>query len=167
MSKKLIIFDMDGTLVNSSVTIANAINFVRKNLGFEAMDQEKILKMVNDHTLNPAQTFYHAKSFDKDHERWFSEYYSKNHGKELVLYSGIKDLIVNLKEIVLDPQGETILHSLNEMGYDEIKKVRQGKIFFVEIDESDEEKGRQKLEEIAHKVLSNPVIETYVIEIEK
>jgi phosphoglycolate phosphatase len=98
MSKKLIIFDMDGTLVNSSVTIANAINFVRKNLGFEAMDQEKILKMVNDHTLNPAQTFYHAKSFDKDHERWFSEYYSKNHGKELVLYSGIKELIVNLKE---------------------------------------------------------------------
>ena len=89
---------MDGTLVNSSVTIANAINFVRKNLGFEAMDQEKILKMVNDHTLNPAQTFYHAKSFDKDHERWFSEYYSKNHGKELVLYSGIKELIVNLKE---------------------------------------------------------------------
>ncbi len=76
-------------------------------------------------------------------------------------------IIVNLKEIVLDPQGETILHSLNEMGYDEIKKVRQGKIFFIEIDESDEEKGRKKLEEIAHKVLSNPVIETYTIEIEK
>jgi len=98
MSKKLIIFDMDGTLVNSSITIANAINFVRQNLGFEPMNQEKILKMVNDHTLNPAQTFYHAKSFDKDHERWFSEYYSKNHGKELVLYSGIKELLKNLKE---------------------------------------------------------------------
>ena len=76
-------------------------------------------------------------------------------------------IIVNLKEIVLDPQGETILHSLNEMGYDEINKVRQGKIFSVEIDEQDEAKARKTLEEIAHKVLSNPVIENYKIEIEK
>ncbi len=76
-------------------------------------------------------------------------------------------IIVNLKEIVLDPQGETILHSLNEMGYSEIKKVRQGKIFFIEIDESDEKKAKEKLEEIAHKVLSNPVIENYTVEIEK
>ena len=35
MQEQLIIFDMDGTLVNSSLTIANAINYVRKNLGFE------------------------------------------------------------------------------------------------------------------------------------
>ncbi len=98
MSQKLIIFDMDGTLVNSSITIANAINYVRKNLGFEAMEQEKILRMVNDHTLNPAKTFYHANAFDVDHERWFSEYYSKNHEKELVLYSGINELLKKLKE---------------------------------------------------------------------
>ena len=87
--KELIIFDMDGTLVNSSLTIANAINYVRKNLGFEPMMQEHILRLVNDHTINPAQTFYHAKAFDEDHERWFSEYYTKNHENELVLYEGI------------------------------------------------------------------------------
>ena len=98
MKRKLIIFDMDGTLVNSSLTIANAINYVRKNLGFEPMEQESILKMVNDHTLNPAKTFYHAKAFDADHERWFSEYYTKNHEKELVLYDGIKELLKELKE---------------------------------------------------------------------
>ncbi|HSR74566.1 MAG TPA: HAD family hydrolase [Sulfurovum sp.] len=98
MDKKLIIFDMDGTLVNSSITIANAINYVRKNLGFEPMEQEHILRLVNDHTINPAQTFYHAKSFDRDHERWFSEYYTKNHANELVLYTGIKELLETLKE---------------------------------------------------------------------
>ncbi len=97
MSQKLIIFDMDGTLVNSSLTIANAINYVRQNLGFEAMEQEKILRMVNDHTLNPAKTFYHAEAFDADHERWFSEYYTKNHENELVLYEGIKELLESLK----------------------------------------------------------------------
>ena len=98
MSKKLIIFDMDGTLVNSSLTIANAINYVRKNLGFEAMDQTEILRMVNDHTLNPAKTFYHAEQFDADHERWFSEYYTKNHENELVLYDGIKEMLEMLKD---------------------------------------------------------------------
>ena len=96
--KKLIIFDMDGTLVNSSITIANAINYVRKNLGFEPMDEEHILRLVNDHTINPAQTFYHAKAFDKDHEKWFAEYYTKNHESELVLYKGIKELLIALKE---------------------------------------------------------------------
>jgi len=98
MSKKLIIFDMDGTLVNSSLTIANAINYVRGNLGFEAMEQEDILRRVNDHTINPAQHFYHAKAFDADHERWFSEYYTKNHESELVLYDGIKELLHMLKD---------------------------------------------------------------------
>ncbi len=97
MSQKLIIFDMDGTLVNSSLTIANAINYVRKNLGFEPMEQESILRMVNDHTLNPAKTFYHAEAFDSDHERWFTEYYTKNHEHELVLYDGVKELLESLK----------------------------------------------------------------------
>ncbi len=97
MKQKLIIFDMDGTLVNSSLTIANAINYVRKNLGFDPMEQDKILRMVNDHTLNPAKTFYHAEAFDADHERWFSEYYTKNHESELVLYDGIKEMLDRLK----------------------------------------------------------------------
>jgi phosphoglycolate phosphatase len=88
---------MDGTLVNSSLTIANAINYVRKNLGLEAMEAQKILRMVNDHTLNPAKAFYHTEAFDADHERWFSEYYSKNHEKELVLYEGVKTLLDSLK----------------------------------------------------------------------
>ena len=98
MQKKLIIFDMDGTLVNSSLTIANAINYVRQNLGFDAMEQEYILRLVNDHTINPAQKFYHAQSFDADHEKWFSEYYTKNHESELVLYEGIKEMLESLKE---------------------------------------------------------------------
>lgn len=97
MSQKLIIFDMDGTLVNSSLTIANAINHVRKNLGFEPMSQEYILKRINDHTLNPAQTFYHTRQFETHHEQWFSEYYTKNHEDELVLYDGIKELLETLK----------------------------------------------------------------------
>ncbi len=98
MQKELIIFDMDGTLVNSSLTIANAINYVRQNLGFEAMEQAYILRHVNEPDINPAQFFYHTKAFDADHERWFSDYYTKNHESELVLYDGIKELLHSLKE---------------------------------------------------------------------
>ncbi len=74
-------------------------------------------------------------------------------------------ITVKLKDIVLDPQGNTILHSLKEMGYEEIIKVRQGKVFFVELEESDKARAENLLKEIAHKVLSNPVIETYEVEI--
>lgn len=96
--KKLIIFDMDGTLVNSSITIANAINYVRRNLGFEPMEQGHILRLVNDHTVNPAEIFYESDSFEPKHEKWFTEYYTKNHENELVLYDGIKDLLSSLKD---------------------------------------------------------------------
>ena len=97
MSVALVIFDMDGTLVNSSITIANAINYVRKQLGFEPMSVEKILKNVNNPALNPASFFYHTSTFDKDHERWFSEYYTKHHEEELVLYDGVEVLLKRLK----------------------------------------------------------------------
>ena len=98
MDKKLIIFDMDGTLVNSSITIANAINYVRHNIGLEAMEQDHILRLVNDHTIDPAQTFYQAQAFDENHERWFSEYYTNNHANELVLYEGIREMLESLKD---------------------------------------------------------------------
>lgn len=124
MKKKCIIFDMDGTLVNSSITIANAINYVRENLGFVPMVPEDILRMVNDHTINPAQTFYHAKAFDADHERWFSEYYSKNHERELVLYDGIKALLVSLRErgyrlaVATNAYRQSTIESLTHLGID-------------------------------------------------
>lgn len=125
MQEKLIIFDMDGTLVNSSLTIANAINYVRRNLGFEPMEQEYILRRVNDHTINPAKTFYHARAFEARHEQWFSEYYTENHAKELVLYDGIKELLESLKEkgaflaVATNAYRISTLESLTYLGVDE------------------------------------------------
>lgn len=122
MQERLIIFDMDGTLVNSSLTIANAINYVRQNLGFAPMEQDYILRRVNDHTINPAQVFYHAKAFDAKHEQWFSEYYTRNHDKELVLYEGIIELLDTLKSkgavlaVATNAYRKSTLESLTHLG---------------------------------------------------
>jgi phosphoglycolate phosphatase len=95
--KKLIIFDMDGTLVDSSQTIANAINHVRNHIGLPPMESQKIIEKINDHHLNPAQYFYETDQFKGEHETWFSEYYTQHHQRELILYSDIKEMLEELK----------------------------------------------------------------------
>ncbi len=71
---------------------------------------------------------------------------------------------VFLKPGVLDPQGETIKRALHTLGYEAIRDVRQGKVFYIEIEGEDAER---TIEEVAKRVLSNPVIEDYRWEIEK
>ncbi|WP_418185551.1 HAD family hydrolase [Aliarcobacter vitoriensis] len=94
---KLIIFDMDGTLLDSGYSIANTVNYVRENLGFEPMHKNYILENVNDPNINSAEFFYGTKEFTKHQEELFKDYYNKNCLTDLVLYDGIKNLLDNLK----------------------------------------------------------------------
>ena len=69
---------------------------------------------------------------------------------------------VSLKNGVLDPQGKAIAHGLNSIGFDEVEDARQGKIIEVELNEQVDEK---RVAEMCDKLLANPVIEDYQIEI--
>ena len=72
-------------------------------------------------------------------------------------------VIVTLKSGVLDPQGKAIQQTLNGMGFANVKDVRQGKYFDIDIDQSDEQKAKQSAEEICKKLLANQVIEDFKI----
>ena len=72
-------------------------------------------------------------------------------------------VIVTLKSGVLDPQGKAIQQTLNGMGFVNVKDVRQGKYFDIDIDENDEQKAKLSAEEICKKLLANQVIEDFKI----
>tara|TARA_Y100000992_G_scaffold48330_1_gene28185 strand:- start:504 stop:746 length:243 start_codon:yes stop_codon:yes gene_type:complete len=71
--------------------------------------------------------------------------------------------IVTLKKDVLDPQGKVVHQALNGMGFNNVKEVRQGKYFEIEIDEKDKKKAEEKAEDMCKKLLANLVIEDYKI----
>ena len=73
---------------------------------------------------------------------------------------------VTLKKSVFDPQGKTIHDALLSLGYAGVTDVRQGKFFEVELDGLPVDQARATAEEIARKVLSNPVIESFRVEVE-
>ena len=72
-------------------------------------------------------------------------------------------VIVTLKEGVLDPQGKAIQQTLTGMSFSDVKQVRQGKYFDIEVNIEDEKKAKAKIEEMCKKLLANLVIEDYKI----
>lgn len=94
---KYIIFDMDGTLIDSSLIVTNSINFVRSKLGLKPLLKKVIIEAVNDPFLDKPKFFYNHNEYTKEQIDWFREYYTKNHQKEVVVYTGIKELLDEIK----------------------------------------------------------------------
>jgi phosphoribosylformylglycinamidine synthase subunit PurS len=74
---------------------------------------------------------------------------------------------VKFKPGVLDPQGETIKNSLGNLGFSGIKSVNTGKLFWVKLETDSPQKAKDIAGELADKLLANPVIETFTVEIAK
>ncbi len=95
----LAIFDMDGTLIDSSVVLTNAINYVRGKLGLKPLDSKTVLEQINNPSCNLAQFFYGIDKIEPIHEKWFQEYYSAMHDREIVLFDGIEQMLKELKSL--------------------------------------------------------------------
>ena len=70
---------------------------------------------------------------------------------------------VTLKKDVLDPQGKVVQQTLHSMGMKTLKGLRQGKYFEIEINENNEKKAEEKINEMCKKLLVNLIIEDYNI----
>ena len=74
-------------------------------------------------------------------------------------------VFVTLKPSVFDPQGHTITEALHQMGYGGVDDVRQGKYFELDLPGRTADEARSLASEVAHKLLANPVIESYRVEV--
>ena len=74
---------------------------------------------------------------------------------------------VTLKKDVLDPQGKVILQTLNGMGMENLKNLRQGKYIELELEEENEENAIKQIDDACKKLLVNLIIENYKIDILK
>jgi len=70
---------------------------------------------------------------------------------------------VTLKKDVLDPQGKVVLNTLKNIGMENLKNIRQGKYFEIDIDEENKETAEEKVEKMCKKLLVNLIIEDYKI----
>ena len=73
---------------------------------------------------------------------------------------------VSLKKSVLDPQGKTIQGALKKIGYKGLEDVRQGKYFELDLATTERAQAERLAADVADKVLANPVIESYRIEVD-
>ena len=75
-------------------------------------------------------------------------------------------VFVTLKPSVFDPQGQTITEALHSLGYTTVADVRRGKFFELNVNDASADQAKQLASEVADKVLANPVIESYRIEVD-
>ncbi len=75
------------------------------------------------------------------------------------------EVVVSLKAVVNDPQGLTVRAGLRQLGFAEVSEVRVGKHISLEVDGESEQSVRQRVAEMCEKLLRNPVIEDYRIEL--
>jgi len=68
-----------------------------------------------------------------------------------------------LKEGVLDPQGKAVESALDNLGFTGIKKIKQGKLFDIDLDTDNKEEAEKLTKEICKVLLANMVIEDYTI----
>lgn len=73
---------------------------------------------------------------------------------------------IKLKESILDPQGQAVIHALHNLEHSEVADVRVGKYVEVRVKESDRARAESQVRTYCEKLLANPVIETFDFELE-
>ena len=73
---------------------------------------------------------------------------------------------VRRRPIISDPQGSTVARALRDLGYDEVERVRVDKVITLDVEGTDSVEIEARVTEMCEKLLANPVMEDFEIEVE-
>lgn len=95
---KIIIFDMDGTLIDSKKDITISVNYVRRaHYDLEPLGEEFIVEAINKEVRNLPELFYQTKEYQKKDMLAFEEHYDEQCVRSPYLYAGIQETLDALK----------------------------------------------------------------------
>lgn len=98
--KKIILFDMDGTLINSSRDITISINHVRSTIySLNPLNEQFIIDAINAYERNLARLFYGTEFYEKDAKELFESHYWDQCIRNVHSYDGIPEILQEFKEL--------------------------------------------------------------------
>jgi len=99
MENTLIIFDMDGTLVDTRKDITISINFVRQLRNLPPLSQEEVLEIINQRKKNLSKQFYNTDSYLEKDKNAFERHYRKQCVKNVAPFPGVCNTLYKLKSL--------------------------------------------------------------------
>ena len=95
--QKVVIFDMDGTLVDSKKDITITINYIRKlRYNLEPVSEELVVEAINMHERNLPYIFYGTKNYEQKDKELFEQHYIKQCTQNSYLYDDVKEMLQTL-----------------------------------------------------------------------
>ena len=97
MSIDCVIFDMDGTLIDSRIDITNAVNFVRSKKGLPPLTIDDVVAAINGPVKGLSMRFYNTPRYEERDKQLFEEFYTEECTKNAKVYNGIMEVLLCLK----------------------------------------------------------------------
>jgi len=97
--QKIVIFDMDGTLIDSKKDITTSINYVRKhNHNLEPLSEEFVVEAINMHERNLPKLFYNTQTYEQRDREVFEKHYKQQCIEHPYLYEGVLEMLQELQK---------------------------------------------------------------------
>jgi len=93
MKDKCIIFDMDGTLIDSSRAMTQSVNFVREHIGLPPIEQKMLEYYINQPDQHLSKIFYNTEVYDPAHRALFSKHYLQSTSEIISLYPDVNEML--------------------------------------------------------------------------